>query len=148
MTAVRGLYLSGSGVARGYLHRPGLTAARFVANPYGPPGSRMYRSGDRGRRAADGELYFTGRVDDQVKVRGFRVELGEVETRLESHPAVELAVAVLAGADASTQHIVAYVTASGRGRSRRRRYASTPGLPCPNTWSPRLWSCSTGCPPC
>ncbi|GIJ09833.1 non-ribosomal peptide synthetase [Micromonospora andamanensis] len=107
------LYLSGSGVARGYLHRPGLTAARFVANPYGPPGSRMYRSGDRGRRAADGELYFTGRVDDQVKVRGFRVELGEVETRLESHPAVELAVAVLAGADASTQHIVAYVTASG-----------------------------------
>ncbi|MEV2240982.1 non-ribosomal peptide synthetase [Micromonospora sp. NPDC049891] len=107
------LYLSGSGVARGYLHRPGLTAARFVANPYGPPGSRMYRSGDRGRRAADGELYFTGRVDDQVKVRGFRVELGEVETRLESHPAVELAVAVLGGADASSQHIVAYVTASG-----------------------------------
>ncbi|MTK05092.1 amino acid adenylation domain-containing protein [Micromonospora sp. CP22] len=107
------LYLAGSGVARGYLHRPGLTAARFVANPYGPPGSRMYRSGDRGRRAADGELYFTGRVDDQVKVRGFRVELGEVEARLESHPAVELAVAVLGGADASSQHIVAYVTASG-----------------------------------
>ncbi|MBQ1047289.1 non-ribosomal peptide synthetase [Micromonospora sp. C51] len=108
------LYLAGSGVARGYLHRPGLTAARFVANPYGPPGSRMYRSGDRGRRAADGQLYFTGRVDDQVKVRGFRVELGEVETRLEGHPAVELAVAVLGGTDASSQHIVAYVTASGQ----------------------------------
>ncbi|MFI7549161.1 amino acid adenylation domain-containing protein [Micromonospora sediminimaris] len=108
------LYLAGSGMARGYLHRPGLTAARFVASPYGPPGSRMYRSGDRGRRAADGQLYFTGRVDDQVKVRGFRVELGEVETRLESHPAVELAVAVLGGADASSQHIVAYVTASGQ----------------------------------
>jgi amino acid adenylation domain-containing protein len=108
------LYLAGSGMARGYLHRPGLTAARFVANPYGPPGSRMYRSGDRGRRAADGQLYFTGRVDDQVKVRGFRVELGEVETRLEGHPAVELAVAVLAGTDASSQHIVAYVTASGQ----------------------------------
>ncbi|GIJ24448.1 non-ribosomal peptide synthetase [Micromonospora lutea] len=107
------LYLSGSGVARGYLHRPGLTAARFVANPFGPPGSRMYRSGDRGKRAADGELYFTGRVDDQVKVRGFRVELGEVETRLESHPAVELAVAVLGGGDASSQHIVAYVTPAG-----------------------------------
>lgn len=108
------LYLSGSGVARGYLNRPGLTAARFVANPYGPPGSRMYRSGDRGRRAADGQLYFTGRVDDQVKVRGFRVELGEVESRLESHPAVEMAVAVLSGANASDQHIVAYVTAAGR----------------------------------
>jgi amino acid adenylation domain-containing protein len=108
------LYLSGSGVARGYLNRPGLTAARFVADPYGPPGSRMYRSGDRGRRPADGELYFTGRVDDQVKVRGFRVELGEIETRLESHPAVEMAVAVLGGADASAQHIVTYVTASGR----------------------------------
>ncbi|WP_432931902.1 non-ribosomal peptide synthetase [Microbispora sp. CA-135349] len=108
------LYLAGSGVARGYLNRPGLTAARFVADPYGPPGSRMYRSGDRGRRAADGELYFTGRADNQVKVRGFRVELGEVEARLESHPAVEIAVAVVGGEDVSTQHIVAYVQTSAR----------------------------------
>ncbi|GAA3069130.1 hypothetical protein GCM10017562_39950 [Streptomyces roseofulvus] len=108
------LYLAGSGVARGYLNRPSLTASRFVADPYGPPGSRMYRSGDRGRRGPDGELFFTGRVDNQVKVRGFRVELGEVETRLESHPAVEIVVAVVSGEDASSQRIVAYVKPSAR----------------------------------
>ncbi|MBC6447528.1 non-ribosomal peptide synthetase [Actinokineospora xionganensis] len=107
-------YLAGTGLARGYLNRPSLTASRFVANPYGPPGSRMYRSGDKGRRAADGELYFTGRVDNQVKVRGFRVELGEIETRLESHPAVELVAAVVGGEDASTEYIVAYVRTSAR----------------------------------
>ncbi|WP_406378387.1 non-ribosomal peptide synthetase [Streptomyces sp. NBC_01618] len=108
------LYLAGSGVARGYLNRPGLTASRFVADPYGPPGSRMYRSGDRGRRGFDGELFFTGRVDNQVKVRGFRVELGEVEARLESHRAVEIVVAVVSGEDASSQRIVAYVKPSAR----------------------------------
>ncbi|WP_256064767.1 MULTISPECIES: amino acid adenylation domain-containing protein, partial [unclassified Streptomyces] len=96
------LFLAGSGVVRGYLNRPGLTASRFVADPYGPPGSRMYRSGDRGRHEADGELYFTGRIDNQVKMRGFRVELGEIETRLESHPAVEIVVAVVGGQDAAT----------------------------------------------
>ncbi|MFD8606635.1 hypothetical protein AMK14_14170 [Streptomyces sp. TSRI0445] len=108
------LYLAGSGMARGYLNRPGLTASRFVADPYGPPGSRMYRSGDRGRRGPDGELFFTGRVDNQVKVRGFRVELGEVEARLESHRAVEIVVAVVSGEDASSQRIVAYVKPSAR----------------------------------
>ncbi|WP_228769627.1 non-ribosomal peptide synthetase [Actinokineospora alba] len=107
-------YLAGSGLARGYLNRPSLTASRFVANPFGPPGSRMYRSGDKGRRDADGELYFTGRVDNQVKVRGFRVELGEIETRLESHPAVELVAAVVGGQDASTEYIVAYVKPTAR----------------------------------
>ncbi|MFH9489853.1 MULTISPECIES: non-ribosomal peptide synthetase [unclassified Streptomyces] len=108
------LFLAGSGVVRGYLNRPGLTASRFVADPYGPPGSRMYRSGDRGRHEADGELYFTGRIDNQVKMRGFRVELGEIETRLESHPAVEIVVAVVGGQDAATEHIVAYVRTSDR----------------------------------
>ncbi|MGW1677378.1 non-ribosomal peptide synthetase [Saccharopolyspora sp. NPDC002376] len=108
------LFLAGSGVARGYLNRPGLTAARFVADPYGPPGSRMYRSGDRGRREVGGALYFTGRGDNQVKVRGFRIELGEVEARLESHPAVEIAVAVVGGGDVATEHIVAYIKPSAR----------------------------------
>jgi amino acid adenylation domain-containing protein len=103
------LYLAGSGVARGYLNRPGLTAARFVADPYGPPGSRMYRSGDRGRCEPDGELFFTGRIDHQVKVRGFRIELGEIEARLESHPAVEMAVATVEGDDVATEYIVAHV---------------------------------------
>ncbi len=103
------LYLAGSGVARGYLNRPGLTAARFVADPYGPPGSRMYRSGDRGRREPDGELFFTGRADHQVKVRGFRIELGEIEARLESHPSVEMAVATVEGDEVATEYIVAHV---------------------------------------
>ncbi|MGI5348304.1 non-ribosomal peptide synthetase [Streptomyces sp. CA-250714] len=103
------LYLAGSGLARGYLNRPGVTASRFVADPFGPPGSLMYRSGDRGLRRADGELYFAGRADDQVKVRGFRVELGEVEARLAGHPAVDVAVAVVAGGLADAR-IVGYVT--------------------------------------
>lgn len=105
------LYLAGPGLARGYLNQPGLTAARFVANPIGPPGSRMYRSGDRGRRRADGELYYTGRVDDQVKVRGFRIELGEIEARLAAHPDVDLACVVVKG-DIATARIMGYVTTS------------------------------------
>jgi acyl-coenzyme A synthetase/AMP-(fatty) acid ligase/acyl carrier protein len=108
------LHLGGSGVARGYLNRPGLTATRFVADPYGPPGSRMYRSGDRGRQQPDGDFCFTGRADNQVKVRGFRIELGEIEARLESHPAVEIVVAAVGGEDVSTEHIVAFVKTSPR----------------------------------
>ncbi|MFJ5969213.1 non-ribosomal peptide synthetase [Streptomyces sp. NPDC093060] len=105
------LYLAGPGLARGYLNQAGLTAARFVAAPAGPPGSRMYRSGDRGWRRADGELFFAGRADDQVKLRGFRIELGEIETRLAAHPAVDLACVVVEG-DLATARIVGYVTTS------------------------------------
>ncbi|EJN1410477.1 amino acid adenylation domain-containing protein, partial [Pseudomonas aeruginosa] len=88
------LYLGGEGVARGYLERPALTAERFVPDPFGAPGSRLYRSGDLTRGRADGVVDYLGRVDHQVKIRGFRIELGEIEARLREHPAVREAVVV------------------------------------------------------
>ncbi|WP_327368067.1 non-ribosomal peptide synthetase [Streptomyces sp. NBC_01217] len=106
------LHLGGAGVAHGYRGRPGLTAQRFVPDPYGPPGSRLYRTGDLVRRLPDGQLEFAGRTDTQVKLRGHRIELGEIEARLCEHPRVAEAAVVLKddeNGDAGQARLAAYV---------------------------------------
>ncbi|WP_028617291.1 non-ribosomal peptide synthetase [Pseudomonas canadensis] len=102
------LYVGGAGLAQGYHQRPGMTAERFVADPFARNGGRLYRTGDLVRQRADGLVEYLGRIDHQVKVRGFRIELGEIETRLLEHAAVREAV-VLALDSPSGKQLVAYL---------------------------------------
>ncbi|HJP72733.1 MAG TPA: amino acid adenylation domain-containing protein [Pseudonocardiaceae bacterium] len=107
------LYLAGSGTALGYLNQPGLTSVRFVPNPYGAPGERMYRTGDVVRWLPGGDLAFVGRADDQVEIRGVRIEPGEVEAALLRHPAIEDAVVTAPEDEHGNRRLVAYLVASG-----------------------------------
>ncbi|MBQ1070856.1 AMP-binding protein, partial [Micromonospora sp. D75] len=103
------VWIGGVGVARGYLGRPDLTADRFRPDPYGPPGSRLYRSGDLARWLPDGTLEFLGRIDNQVKIRGYRVELGEIQARLAAHPGVRDAVVLAREPSPGEKRLAAYV---------------------------------------
>ncbi|NUT37524.1 MAG: amino acid adenylation domain-containing protein [Hamadaea sp.] len=106
------LYLTGAGLAHGYLHAPALTADRFLACPFGPPGSRMYRTGDVAKRRADGQLEFLGRTDDQVKIRGYRIELGEVAAALTAVDGVVDATVVVREDRPDDRRLYAYAVPS------------------------------------
>ncbi|MBE1162044.1 non-ribosomal peptide synthetase [Dyella acidiphila] len=106
------LYLGGNGLARGYLRRAALTAERFIANPHGAPGSRLYRTGDVVRWLPDGKLDYVGRGDQQIKLRGFRIELGEIDAAVSRLPGVAHSYVMVREDEAAQRHLVAYVVAA------------------------------------
>jgi fengycin family lipopeptide synthetase B len=106
------IYIGGDGLARGYMGRPDLTAGKFLPNPFGAPGSRIYKTGDLGRFTPEGDIEFLGRTDHQVKIRGFRIELGEIEMVLGAHPAVQLAVVTATQEAGRDRRLVAYIVAA------------------------------------
>ncbi|MEU6482645.1 amino acid adenylation domain-containing protein [Streptomyces sp. NPDC046887] len=130
------LYLAGPKVADGYLGRPGLTAGHFVPDPFGPAGTRMYRTGDLARRDAQGVLHYLGRADHQVKVRGFRIEPGEIETVLARHPAVTRSVVTTRTATTGEHRLVAYYTTASDARPSREELAGHLGTTLPEHMVP------------
>ncbi|MFJ6141220.1 AMP-binding protein [Kitasatospora sp. NPDC092286] len=128
------VHVAGPCLARGYLNRPELTEASFVHDPFhGAPGERVYRTGDLARFRADGEIEYLGRIDRQVKVRGFRVEPGEIENRVMAHPSVREAVVDLHGTDGAEQQLIAWVVPQPGATVDAGTCAGTAGAPCPST---------------
>ncbi|MFJ8432086.1 amino acid adenylation domain-containing protein [Kitasatospora sp. NPDC094019] len=109
------LHIDGHGLAHGYLGRPGLTAEKFVPDPYGPAGSRLYRTGDLARVLPDGTLECLGRIDSQVKIRGYRIELGEIEAVLTAHPGVREAVVTVRETDTGEKSLIGYLVPANNG---------------------------------
>ena len=105
------VYIGGAGLARGYLKRPELTAQKFIPNPYGAAGTRLYRTGDLARYQPDGKLQYLGRTDQQVKVRGYRIELAEIEAAINEHSAVRESVVIVTDDEPGDKRLVAYVVA-------------------------------------
>jgi non-ribosomal peptide synthetase component F/acyl carrier protein len=128
---VRGeLYISGAGLARGYLNQPQLTSQKFISNPFSrDSNSRLYQTGDLARYLPNGEIEYLGRLDHQVKIRGFRIELGEIETVLSQHPQVRSSVAISRVDDANRQRLVAYIVPQLAADKENLEVTFTPSLP-------------------
>ncbi|WP_406095419.1 amino acid adenylation domain-containing protein [Streptomyces sp. NBC_01013] len=133
------LYVGGTGVARGYANRPDLTAERFLPDPFGGPGARFYRTGDRVRRRTDGNVEFLGRFDDQVKIRGYRVELGEVQAVLTEHPAVRETFLAVHTTDNGEKQLVAYYVPEA-GDDPADTLAAHCALRLPDYMVPTVWT--------